>query len=84
MSCLQKVVYRPMMGEFLLYYNGILFGGIYDDRLLIKKTKTNKNFLLNEELPYEKAKPMLMVENLDNEEYLCNLIKQTCDGLKKT
>ena len=41
LEILDKITYKPMMGEYLLYYNGILFGGIYDDRLLIKKVKSN-------------------------------------------
>ena len=79
---LQGITYRPMMGEFLLYYKGILFGGIYDDRFLIKKTISNEHFALSEELPYEKAKPMYMVENLDDTEYLNELIQTTCKDLK--
>ena len=80
---LKNIAYRPMMGEFLLYHNGILFGGIYDDRLLIKKTKTNKDYMLKEEYPYEKAKTMYIVDNLDNAEYLCELVERTCKGLTK-
>ena len=75
------VTCKPMMGEFLLYFNGILFGGIYDDRFLIKKTNSNKSYSLPEEIPYEKAKPMYMVTNLDDINYLCTLIKETCKGL---
>lgn len=78
LSSLKDVSYRPMMGEYLLYYNKILFGGIYDDRLLIKKTKLNQKYDLKEEIPYENAKPMYMVENLEDKEYLINLIKETC------
>ena len=74
---------KPMMGEFLLYQNGRLFGGIYDDRLLIKKTPSNKNYALLEEIPYKNAKPMYMVENLDDKAYLKNLILTTCKDLIK-
>ena len=49
---------RPMMGEFLLYSNGVLFGGIYDDRLLVKKVPENAQFNMPEEIPYDGAKPM--------------------------
>ena len=71
---LDNIVCKPMMGEFLLYYNGVLFGGIYDDRLLIKKTNSNASYSLSEEIPYRNAKPMYMVENIDDAEYLCELI----------
>ena len=76
------ITYRAMMGEFLLYFKGILFGGIYDDRLLVKKTKTNATFGLLESIPYEGARPMYLVENIDDKEYLKNLIISTCKDLK--
>ena len=79
---LSNITIKPMMGEFLLYYNGVLFGGIYDDRFLIKRTQSNKKYALPEEIPYENAKPMYMVENLDDVDYLSNLIKTTCENLK--
>ena len=79
---LQNIVCKPMMGEYLLYHNDILFGGIYDDRLLIKITNSNKKYNLTKEMPYEKAKPMFMVENLDDFDYLNNLIVETCKDLK--
>lgn len=75
---LNNIVAKPMMGEFLLYYNGVFFGGIYDDRFLIKKTNLNKKYFLKEEIPYEKAKSMYLVENLEDNNYLCNLVKETC------
>lgn len=78
----ENITCKSMMGEFLLYYNGILFGGIYDDRFLIKKTSLNKDYSLAEQFPYENAKPMYVVDNLDDAEYLSKLIKTTCDGLK--
>ena len=53
-----NISYRPMMGEFLLYKDGILFGGIYDDRLLIKITKNNKKYNMEESIPYSGAKAM--------------------------
>lgn len=83
LKSLDNIICKPMMGEFLLYYNGTLFGGIYDDRFLIKKTKSNVKYALKEEIPYESAKPMYMIENIDNIEYLSNLIKETCADLKK-
>ena len=80
---LDNITYRPMMGEFLLYYNNLLFGGIYDDRLLIKKTNSNKKYNLPEEIPYENAKTMFMITNLDDKEYLRNVIKDTYLDLQK-
>ena len=80
---LHSVTCKPMMGEYLLYYNGVLFGGIYDDRLLIKITNYNQVYRLSQDIPYDKAKPMYIVDNLDDIEYLARLIKDTCKGLKR-
>ena len=80
---LENIVCKPMMGEFLLYFQGILFGGIYDDRLLIKMTNSNKKYNLVQEIPYKNAKPMYMVENLDDVEYLEDLVVDTCVDLEK-
>lgn len=82
LSRLQTITCKPMMGEFLLYYNGKLFGGIYDDRFLIKITSTNKNFALSKEIPYPSGKPMFLVENIDDSNYLNELVKATYQGLK--
>ncbi|MDE6407614.1 MAG: TfoX/Sxy family protein [Anaeroplasmataceae bacterium] len=81
LSGLKEITCRPMMGEYLLYYNGLLFGGIYDDRLLIKKTPTNQKFELEDQIPYNGAKPMACVQNLDHQEYLQEVILETCQGL---
>ena len=59
---LNGITYKKMMGEFLLYKDGALFGGIYDNRFLIKKTEALKNYGLKEEIPYPSAKPMLLVD----------------------
>ena len=83
LKILDDIICKSMMGEFLLYYKGILFGGIYDDRLLIKITNSNKKYSLIEDIPYKNAKPMFMVENLEDVEYLSNLIKDTCFDLEK-
>ena len=80
---LDNIVCKPMMGEFLLYFQGVLFGGIYDDRLLIKMTNSNKKYNLVQEIPYKNAKPMYMVENLDDVEYLREIVIVTCGELKK-
>lgn len=75
---------RAMMREYLLYYNGQLFGGIYDNRVLIKPTKKVREILqyVKEEIPYKGAKPMLLVEEIENQELLKEIIIETCKELK--
>ena len=82
LDLLENINYKSMMGEYLLYYNKILFGGIYDNRLLIKIVETNKDYNLKEEIPYENAKPMYFVENIENKEFLKEIIFNTCKSLK--
>ena len=62
------ITYKKMMGEFMLYKDGVLFGGIYDNRFLIKKTETLLNSDLKEQIPYPSAKPMLLVDSEDPDE----------------
>ena len=83
LDLLNDITCRPMMGEYLLYYNGILFGGIYDDRLLVKKVENNKKYNMKEELPYEGAKTMYLVEDVDNKELLKEIIIDTSKDLSK-
>lgn len=83
LSLLENITYKSMMGEYLLYYNGTLFGGIYDDRLLVKRTETNKLYNMEEELPYEGAKTMYLVSDVDNKELLKEIVIETCKGLQK-
>jgi TfoX/Sxy family transcriptional regulator of competence genes len=61
--CPEGVTHRPMMGEYVLYYRGKVVGGIYDDRFLVKPTRTARELLpdARQEIPYEGAKPMLLV-----------------------
>ena len=75
-----NITYRPMMGEFLLYSNNILFGGIYDDRLLVKIVPENEQYKMTEEIPYDGAKPMYLVEDVDNKEKLVEIVKSTVKG----
>ena len=82
LSILNGISYKPMMGEFLLYYNGLLFGGIYDDRLLVKKNDTNSYYEMEEVIPYDGAKPMYLVD-VDDQELLKDIVLDTCRGLKK-
>jgi len=78
---LDDIFIKAMMGEFVLYYHGVVFGGIYDDRFLIKMTNSNKKYGLTTQIPYKNAKPMYMVENVDDAEYLAELVKETCKDL---
>ena len=71
---------KPMMGEYLLYRNGKLFGGIYDARLLVKKTPTNKAYNLPEEIPYDSAKPMYMIEDIDDAQTVRDIVLATVGG----
>ena len=79
---LDNISCKKMMGEFLLYYDNVLFGGIYDDRLLVKMTKSNEKYNLKKEIPYPGAKPMYMIEEVDNINYLTCLVTDTKNGLK--
>ena len=67
----------------MLYYNEILFGGIYDNRLLVKIVDSNKNYSMQESIPYESAKPMYVVDDVDNRKLLKNIVLDTCKDLKK-
>ena len=62
------ITYKKMMGEFMLYKDGLLFGGVYDNRFLIKKTKSLENSDLKEQIPYPSAKPMLLIDSEDPDE----------------
>ncbi len=83
LSILDNITYKPMMGEYLLYHNGILFGGIYDDRLLVKIVEGNKKYNMKEAIPYNNAKPMYLAEDVDNIETLRNIVIDTCKSLRK-
>lgn len=62
------ITYKKMMGEYMLYKDDILFGGVYDNRFLIKKTKTLENSGLKEQIPYPSAKSMLLIDSEDPDE----------------
>ena len=83
LSGLQDIDYRPMMGEYLLYYRGKLFGGIYDDRLLLKPVPAVRNAIpeARMEVPYEGAKELVLAEDVDNREFLCQLIEEMWEEL---
>ena len=75
LSSLHPLSYRVMMGEYILYYQGKIVGGIYDDRLLVKPTAAAKRLMPDApyETPYDGAKPMLLVEQIDDREFLTDL-----------
>jgi len=83
LSDLSDISYKSMMGEYIIYYQGKIIGGIYDNRLLIKPTKTAKLKMPDAPLeqPYENAKEMLLVENIDNREFLNDLLNSIIDEL---
>lgn len=83
LSVLDNIVCKPMMGEYLLYYDGTLFGGIYNNRLLIKKTMANEKYHLPEALPYEGAKMMWQIEALEDQEFLKEIVEVTSKDLPK-
>ena len=83
LNLLDGITCKSMMGEYLLYYNDLLFGGIYDDRLLVKIVDTNKEYNMEKSIPYDGAKPMYLVDDVDNQESLKNIVLDTCKGLKK-
>ena len=83
LSDLEDISYRSMMGEYILYYHGKIVGGIYDDRLLVKKTKSALECMPAAvcDFPYEGAKEMLLVEEVDNKEFLTKLVEAMYDEL---
>lgn len=80
---LEEIAYRPMMGEYILYYQGKVVGGIYDDRLLVKPVKSAVAYLpaAPRELPYDGAKEMLLVEDVDDKALLTGLFRAMVDEL---
>lgn len=83
LSDLENITYRAMMGEFIIYYRGKVAGGIYDDRLLVKPVSSAIAYMptVRYELPYEGAKEMLLVEEVDNKEFLAGLFNAMYDEL---
>ncbi len=83
LSGLDEITSRAMMGEYILYYRGKVVGGIYDDRLLVKPTKSARALMPQAalELPYEGAKAMLLVDEVDNRAALADLFNALYDDL---
>ena len=80
---LEEITYRAMMGEYILYYRGKIVGGIYDDRLLVKPVKSAISLMSDAtyELPYEGAKEMLLVDDVDNKDFLAQLFNAMYEEL---
>ena len=82
-SELEEITYRAMMGEYIIYYRGKIVGGIYDDRLLVKPVTSAVALMPSAtyELPYEGAKKMLLVDDVDSKEFLKRLFITMYDEL---
>ena len=83
LSALDGITYRAMMGEYIIYCRGRIVGGIYDDRFLVKQTAEAERLMPDapREKPYDGAKDMLLVENVDDRDFLCGLIEEMYGGL---
>ena len=83
LSELEEITYKAMMGEYIVYYRGKIVGGIYDDRFLVKPVKSAIAYMSNPkyELPYDGAKEMLLVDDVDNKEFLTGLFNSMYDEL---
>lgn len=83
LSELSEISYKPMMGEYIIYYREKIVGGIYDDRFLVKPVPSAKKLMPNArfELPYDGAKEMLSVDDTDNREFLKDLLNAMYDEL---
>ena len=83
LSELDGITWRAMMGEYIIYYQGKIVGGIYDNRFLVKPTKSAKTMMPNAnlELPYEGAKEMLLVDNVENKDFLKELLEALYEEL---
>lgn len=77
LNILDNITCKAMMGE----YFSILFGGVYDNRLLVKIVNSNKKYNMQEQIPYKSAKPMYLVDDIDNKEKLKEIVIETCKDL---
>ena len=83
LSELQDITYKAMMGEYIIYYQGKIVGGIYDDRFLVKPVESAIRLMPNAEyeLPYEGAKEMLLVDQIENKDFLAELFNAMYEEL---
>ena len=86
LSGLDEISSRAMMGAFILYYRGKVFGGIYDDRLLVKPVPVVVKMMPDAEMepPYDGAKKMILVDDVDNRQFLCGLVESMWEELQVT
>ena len=85
LSDLDEIRFRPMMGEYILYYRGKIFGGIYDDRLLVKPVPAALKLMPDADMerPYDGAKEMILVTDPDDREFLCGLVRSMWEELQE-
>lgn len=83
LSLLENISFRAMMGEYIIYYKNKIVGGIYDNRFFVKITKSSAEMLPEHlrQIPYEKAKEMLLVDRIDDKEFLADLLNEMYDEL---
>ncbi len=83
LSGMEGISYRPMMGEYIIYCNGRIAGGIYDDRFLVKPVKAAREMMpdAETEIPYEGGKEMLLVNRVDDRNFLCELLEAMYEEL---
>ena len=85
LSQLEEISWRAMMGEYIIYYKGVIIGGIYDDRFLVKPLVGAEDYMesVSYALPYEGAKEMLLVDNVESKEYLAGLVVAIYNEIQK-
>ena len=85
LSQLEEISWRAMMGEYIIYYKGVIIGGIYDDRFLVKPLKVAEDYMesVSYALPYKGAKEMLLVDNVESKEYLAGLVDAIYNEIQK-
>ena len=83
LSELPDITYRAMMGEYIIYYHGVVVGGIYDNRFLVKPTDSVLKFLpdVQMEIPYRGGQPMIMISDIENRELLAQVLDKTYSAL---
>ncbi|MCR5469300.1 MAG: TfoX/Sxy family protein [Lachnospiraceae bacterium] len=86
LSELDEITYRAMMGEYIIYYRGKIIGGIYDNRFLVKPTKSASTLMpeANREIPYDGAKEMLLVDDIENKTFLKKLLETMYEELPES
>lgn len=82
LSSIEDITIKPMMGEYLLYFKGVLFGGLYDNRFLVKKTKSLEGLDLCTAIPYDGAKEMYEID-FENVDETKEIILKIYSDLKK-